>query len=971
MRRLLPYKPKKIKIQTVKQNLQKIVFVNPNNFFLTFFIFLCGISLSAQNPNLGIPLIHSYARNSFQSGARNFDIDQDNNGVLYFANNSGLLSYNGSISNNQLLPNATIAVSVALTTKNEVYAGGQNEFGKLVYDENGNQVFESLKHLIPENHRGFEDVWEIETIENKVYFRASNKLYVIEDEKCTVVDERVLDFVGKSSGQIIVQDLQEGLFYYKDGKLSKAEGTDALKGKLISEILETSNGAILMTFHDGLFTLNEKGCTEFKTDADDFLKQNKIISADRAKNGQLALGTDFAGVLIMSPEGKSLLHLDSKKGLLNNKIGSTFFDKNQNLWVGSDFGINQIELNSPFSKIYPDGESEGAGFTAKIHKGNIYFGSNNGLYVKEWKTFYDPFETAEFKLVKNTKGQNWGLDIVGDDLFLGHNDGCYLVEGNSAELIYNASGVWNAAKLKSNPDYAIAGTYKNFSLFKNENEEWTHLNDFEDWNESSRFVEQDKFGNIWMAHPYKGIFKINLNESLTKLETVKYGKNSGLPSDILNHLFKINDQIVFCGERGSFLFNYETESFESYELFNKLFTPNVKIRRLQEVANGDIWFMTNDNLGFLKKDENGLFQKIVYPYFKYQLNSGFESIYSYDEKNIFITTDNGFLHYNPSFDESVNTNFELMLNEVRLLGNNDSLVFAGFQLNHTDVPEFKADENAFRFKFSGIEYSTTNHVQYSYKLEGLETEWSNWTHAMSKDYTNLGHGNYTFKVKGINRYNVESPGLEYSFNIKRPWYKSPLAFLLYLFLFGSILYWIINKYQKKYYGLKKDRDETIKVSAQKIGKLEEEKRQAESEYKQRELISTTMHLVQKNEMIDQIKEKLSELKADNKDQNFNKKIQKLINMLQMDEVVDDGWKQFMLHFNQLHGDFYNRLNKKYPTLTPKDLKLCTYLRMNLSTKEIATLMSISTRGVEASRYRLRKKIMLDKDQNLTEFMMKF
>jgi DNA-binding CsgD family transcriptional regulator len=130
-------------------------------------------------------------------------------------------------------------------------------------------------------------------------------------------------------------------------------------------------------------------------------------------------------------------------------------------------------------------------------------------------------------------------------------------------------------------------------------------------------------------------------------------------------------------------------------------------------------------------------------------------------------------------------------------------------------------------------------------------------------------------------------------------------------------------------------------------------------------------LVKKNETITQIKERLIEIKKQANDSTLNQKIQKLIQKLQHEEIQDEGWEQVMFHFNQLHREFFQRLKTNYLQLTPKDLKMCAYLRMNLSTKEMTSLLNVTTRGVEASRYRLRKKFGLSKDENLTEFLMQF
>lgn len=84
----------------------------------------------------------------------------------------------------------------------------------------------------------------------------------------------------------------------------------------------------------------------------------------------------------------------------------------------------------------------------------------------------------------------------------------------------------------------------------------------------------------------------------------------------------------------------------------------------------------------------------------------------------------------------------------------------------------------------------------------------------------------------------------------------------------------------------------------------------------------------------------------------------------------DEWKVFETNFNEVHEDFFKDVLQKFPKLTSKDLKLCSYLKMNLSSKEIAPLMGISVRGVEVHRYRLRKKMNLDSDVNLTKFLIK-
>ena len=163
----------------------------------------------------------------------------------------------------------------------------------------------------------------------------------------------------------------------------------------------------------------------------------------------------------------------------------------------------------------------------------------------------------------------------------------------------------------------------------------------------------------------------------------------------------------------------------------------------------------------------------------------------------------------------------------------------------------------------------------------------------------------------------------------------------------------------------------IKASKNKIETLTTEKLNAEIAHKNRELTSTTMHLLQKSELINKVKNELDKIAKSTTHNPTQKELRRIKRLLQEDAQLDKEWEQFFYHFDQVHDQFFKRLKVRFPNLTPKDQKLCAYLRMNLSSKEIAPLLNISVRGVEISRYRLRRKLDLDTSTNLNEFMMGF
>ncbi len=125
----------------------------------------------------------------------------------------------------------------------------------------------------------------------------------------------------------------------------------------------------------------------------------------------------------------------------------------------------------------------------------------------------------------------------------------------------------------------------------------------------------------------------------------------------------------------------------------------------------------------------------------------------------------------------------------------------------------------------------------------------------------------------------------------------------------------------------------------------------------------------KKEFILKLKTELQQLQKTAKVGDDNPELKKVLKALSEEEKLDTEWEQFSQHFDSVHGDFLTILKNKYPSLKPHELRLCAYLRMNLSSKEIAPLMSISLRGVEISRYRLRKKMALASEVNLVQFLM--
>ena len=150
-----------------------------------------------------------------------------------------------------------------------------------------------------------------------------------------------------------------------------------------------------------------------------------------------------------------------------------------------------------------------------------------------------------------------------------------------------------------------------------------------------------------------------------------------------------------------------------------------------------------------------------------------------------------------------------------------------------------------------------------------------------------------------------------------------------------------------------------------------EKLEAEVNFKNIQLADFTMSVIKRNEQLIRIRDEFVRQSADKSTPYLRSFQEKIIRLFEKQLTSDEDWKTFETHFDQAHQDFINRLKSTYPHLTQSDLKLCAYLRLNISSKEIAHLLNISLRGVEVRRYRLRKRINISTEENLYEFLLKF
>jgi DNA-binding CsgD family transcriptional regulator len=489
---------------------------------------------------------------------------------------------------------------------------------------------------------------------------------------------------------------------------------------------------------------------------------------------------------------------------------------------------------------------------------------------------------------------------------------------------------------------------------------------------------------IWVSHPFHGLYKIKKDTSGGNSTPKLYTNKNGLPSILNNHVYTIKDELVVATEKGVYAYNEQMDQFEPHASYQKLL-GNQSLRYLKEDKEGHIWFVHEKQLGVVDMSEKT--PKIIYiSELNNRLLSGFEMVYPVNENNIFVAAENGLININYAKYKKSNYKLQVQIREVRMLGEKDSVLYGGYfgNLNEKQIqpiqtaPKLKKQWGNLHFEFASSLFGLQNNLEYSYRLQGLDKNWSKWSNKTEKEYTNMPAGNYTFEIKVRNNFGEESDIASYAFTILPPWYLSELAYAGYVILFCLFVLALFRWQKKKFNTQQRKHEEEqkqlnylkqleIDKAKNAVTEIKNEKLQLEIDNKNTELLNFTMHLVQKGELLSNLKTHMSKMTKVLENSSGLEELKKMIKVINDAEKMDNDWENFVYHFDKAHNSFTMNLKQKYPKLTANELKLCTFLRLNLSTKEIAQLMNISLRGVELSRYRLRKKLELPTETSLFEF----
>jgi len=961
-----------------------------NRALKSFFIFLIPFILvvalcKAQSMHLGLPGVQNFSRNDYNGGIQNWSFGEAENGLLYFANNSGLLEYNG---HHWSLYNSIGSINRSvLTDGNRVYVGAFNEFGYYEENEKGSLKYQSLTKFIKGRIGDFDEIWRIHKTSFGIVFQSFKAIFIYNEGKIEIVLPRSNFHLSYYvNGILWVYDEEHGLMQYRDGKVRIITGGDFFKGKQIWTILSLNDDEVLIgTSKSGVFRYNGNKVTEWNSEVSEELKKYQIYSTKRLKNNYFAFGTIQNGLIVTDTAGNLIFKINKEGGILNNTVLAIGQDKRGNIWLCLDNGISMVEFDSPVSYLQKYFDI-GTGYASARFGDYVYFGSNQGLFCIKWSDFTNPSKVKNsFRLIEGTEGQVWNLSVIDNSLLCGHNNGVFQIKGTQSIKISPIQGAWNFLKL-NNKGIILVGSYTGLSILENVSGSWHLRNTISGFKESSRFIQKDQFGYIWISHTYKGVYRISLNSDFNAVIRINlFTSKQGLPSDQSNFLFKIQSDLLIASVKGLYRFNYKTEAFEKEKRFDGYLTNNQQIDFLYQDLGHNIWYYADKHPGVLRLQEDGTYKNITSPFSKlekYTLPS-FENIYELDLNNVLIGIEGGFAHYISKFNKDYLLSSSIFISDLRSKDTAEGIYrFNSSTDKQNLIPKFKFKNNTISISYAANSYESSE-ICFQYKLLGFDKNWSEWTTQKFKEYTNLPYGDYQFALRARSSDQDTPSSLLYKFEVLPPWYLSWYAWSVYFvvlliviiigrryFLFRLEKSRLLEKQKQKEKYLSREqllKEETI-IAEKEMERLRNEKINLEMIHKEKELANSTMQLIRKNNTLNKLKTDLRSVITSSSDTSVKNNILSLIKRIDKEIDNEKQWQVFNLHVEQVYEELFKKLKDQYPDLTPRELSLCAYLRMNISSKEIATLMNISARGVEISRYRIRKKLRLERDGNLTEFM---
>lgn len=756
-------------------------------------ILLCGVNyfwtaalLSAQNEK-GLPHIRNYSPKEYSASPQNWDAVQGQDGIMYFANSNGVLSYDGVNWKLITLPNRGLVRSLAADSTGRIYVGGYGQFGYLQTDSIGALRFVSLLSQVPQNYRSFADVWKIFIKQDGVYFVSAKFVFRWDNQRIKIWKPESeftnWDFI---NDQIFVMDESSGMKTIVNDSLTLVEnGKKFVNKPLFSMWPYQKNAWLLKEPGKGFLIDDGKTITPMTGNLHRLILQSLPHYSGLLSDGRFVITTLREGVFILDSSGAVVQVINQKTGLQSNDIKHFYSDKNGNLWLLTNNGISRVSIASPVS-FFNEKQQLTATVDAILRANNtLYAATNYG--VRRLSRSANESELPFFEEIPGNPELALHLLAAGKDVLAATGAGVFLIGNRATSVTSRRSAFLYRSKIDSNLIYV--GLKEGLDLLRYKNGKWADVGLFPGITEQIRTIVEDEAGNLWLGTRSQGVLRVSIDiqNPLEKFRVERFSEKNGLaPGGI--RVQSVSNKIYFSSDEKLMRFDESIQKFVADSTFGiELTDGSHGVDQLYPDPAGNVWVVAvqvapEKNiliLGERQQDGSYRIEKNMFEQF-----SDFPVWYIHPEDHVvWFGGPEGIIRYDMKNKKGNDTGFSTVISSVFI--KSDSLIYAG---NSSRVPEIQYDDNAMRIQFAATSYENEAVNAYQYRLEGFDKEWSNWSNEIHKDYTNLPEGLYRFYVHSRNLHGNISPPIIFEFIVLPPWYRTWWAYGAY----GVIIFLILH-----------------------------------------------------------------------------------------------------------------------------------------------------------------------------------
>lgn len=895
------------------------------------------------------PELVPYLVNSFTISNQNWSIAHDpNNKLIYIANSEGLIEYNGINWKKFARADKLPIRSVAVNDQGRVFTGSFEDFGYWEHNIKGELEYTSLAHLAEVEKN--DEIWKIYIDNDSVYFQSFTTIYILNQGKVSAIKAPyAMLFLHQIYQKYVVQVIESGLYWFENQKFVQIGGSDLFSSKKVHAIIPYANNQWLVcTDNYGLYLYDGKKFSYFNSEASSFLENHICNAAKQLNDSTYAFGSILNGLIITNQAGEILRSYNINNGLKNNTVLSLYADSETKLWAGLDEGINFIDLLSPFTHYKSRNASLGTIYAMLKRDNKLYIGTNHGLFLSNIEKKGQFYHFTNLRLMPGSQGQVWSLEEFDNQIICGHNEGTFIVQDETLSLISSVTGGWS---FKRKGERLLGGTYTGIIVYEKSSQgNWNYVTKIEGFSEPTRHLEIDYLGYIWASHHQKGLYKLELSEDLTRALDVKYFPSINGNSHNIK-VFMINNRVVFTTSENIYTYDYVRSIIIPIDSLSSDLGEYKTATQIQHHSKNEYWLIKDNKLALFEIDlDFTARKKCEVQLTTIRLPQRSLGLVALDSNTLIIPTPDSFDTYNLALSSSAQPPSSLKLETITFYGKKDepSIHFRSYNELKT-----KWNINNVTVRFIAPYSFEQPSKEFHYRIKELD---KNWQTTQNNHFTYLGlkYGTYTIEVVAPDGSQLEIP-----FQVEKPWYYSNTAIAFYILLVLAIA-WLLAFFIRHKMSRQKERIEM---------EIRHSNLEKELDYKNYELMLTIRYLINKNEILTELQKEIMHIKE-------NSSKYPIKNLRSMENIINEGletqteeWMNAMKSLKLSEQGFFKRLVDEFPHLTNNDLRLCSYLRMNFSTKEIARLLNISTRAVEIGRYRLRKKLNLDHNVNLSEFLM--